>query len=428
MDRNNYYGGESASLNLETLYKTFKPEDKIPADLGRSRDYNIDLCPKFLMACGDLVKVLLHTKVTKYLEFKSIAGSYVFKDGDIHKVPCTPKEALNSKLMGMFQKRRFRTFLQYVNAFNPDDTKTHDGLNLNAVKCQDLFAHFKLDENTISFTGHAMALYIDDTYLQRPARELVEKVKLYAYSVSRYGNSPYIYPMWGLGGLPEGFSRLAAIHGGTYMLSKPIEEILYDSNGVVTGVKSEGKVARCRRLIGDPTYFLGTNKIRKVGQVARCICILSHPVPNTNSDSCQIIIPAKTQNRHSDIYISTVSFHHQVAAKGKFISVLSCPVESKNPKAELAPAFALLGAIDQQFFWVSDRYEPVSDGKTDQVYITSSYDATTHFEGATREVLEVFQRIMGKPIDLTITPDADEPTADEGALEGKATETAVANG
>jgi len=37
----------------------------------------IDLCPKFLMACGNLVKVLLHTQVTKYLEFKSVTGSFV---------------------------------------------------------------------------------------------------------------------------------------------------------------------------------------------------------------------------------------------------------------------------------------------------------------------------------------------------------------
>lgn len=39
------------------------------------------------MSCGKLVKILLHTKVTKYLEFKSVDGSYVFKDNKIQKVP-----------------------------------------------------------------------------------------------------------------------------------------------------------------------------------------------------------------------------------------------------------------------------------------------------------------------------------------------------
>ena len=57
----------------------------------------------------------------------------------------------------------------------------------------------------------------------------------------RYGNSPYIYPLYGLGELPQGFARLSAIYGGTYMLNKPVEEIVYD-NGVAVGVKSEGEV------------------------------------------------------------------------------------------------------------------------------------------------------------------------------------------
>jgi Rab GDP dissociation inhibitor len=50
-------------------------------------DWNVDLVPKFIMSCGKLVKILLHSKVTRYLEFKTIDGSYVFKDGKIQKVP-----------------------------------------------------------------------------------------------------------------------------------------------------------------------------------------------------------------------------------------------------------------------------------------------------------------------------------------------------
>ena len=52
MDKNNYYGGECASLNLEQLFEKFRPEKTPPESLGRSRDYNVDLVPKFLMANG----------------------------------------------------------------------------------------------------------------------------------------------------------------------------------------------------------------------------------------------------------------------------------------------------------------------------------------------------------------------------------------
>ena len=52
MDRNDYYGGESASLNLEQLSRQYKNGAAPPANLGSSRDYNIDLVPKFIMASG----------------------------------------------------------------------------------------------------------------------------------------------------------------------------------------------------------------------------------------------------------------------------------------------------------------------------------------------------------------------------------------
>jgi Rab GDP dissociation inhibitor len=38
------------------------------------------------MASEDLVNILVHTEVTRYLEFKQIAGSYVYRDGKIAKV------------------------------------------------------------------------------------------------------------------------------------------------------------------------------------------------------------------------------------------------------------------------------------------------------------------------------------------------------
>lgn len=59
----------------------------------------------------------------------------------------------------------------------------------------------------------------------RPALEAIKSIQLYVRSLERYGKSPYIYPMYGLGGLPEGFSRLCAIHGGTFMLQCPVEEV-----------------------------------------------------------------------------------------------------------------------------------------------------------------------------------------------------------
>lgn len=38
---------------------------------------------QFMMANGALVRVLIHTDVTKYLLFKAVDGSYVYKQGKV---------------------------------------------------------------------------------------------------------------------------------------------------------------------------------------------------------------------------------------------------------------------------------------------------------------------------------------------------------
>ena len=78
LDRNGYYGADTASLNLTNLWSMFRPGVESPKEYGHNRDWNVDLIPKFIMANGNLVKMLLHTKVTRYLEWKCVDGSYVY--------------------------------------------------------------------------------------------------------------------------------------------------------------------------------------------------------------------------------------------------------------------------------------------------------------------------------------------------------------
>lgn len=104
--------------------------------------------------------------------------------------------------------------------------------------------------------------------MDKPAIDCVEKIKLYMDSIGRYGDSPFIYPVYGLGGIPEGFSRMSAIQGGTFMLNTDIDKIVYNENGKVVGVQSGEQIAKCKLVVCDPTYALKTgnaNLVKKVG-------------------------------------------------------------------------------------------------------------------------------------------------------------------
>ncbi|KMZ63557.1 Rab-GDP dissociation inhibitor [Zostera marina] len=402
MDRNDYYGGESSSLNLVQLWKRFKGNDKPPSHLGSSRDYNVDMIPKFMMANGTLVRVLIHTDVTKYLSFKVGDGSYVYNKGKVHKVPATDMEALKSPLMGLFEKRRARKFFIYVQNYIETDPKTHEGLDLTRMTTREFIAKYGLADNTIEFIGHSLALHRDDFYLDEPALDTVKRIKLYEESLARFqGGSPYIYPLYGLGELPQAFARLSAVYGGTYMLNKPECKVEFNDNGQVCGVTSEGETAKCKKVVCDPSYL--PNKVQKVGKVARAIAIMSHPIPNTNdSQSAQVILPQKQLGRKSDMYLFCCSYSHNVAPKGKFVAFVSTEAETDDPKTELKQGIDLLGPVDEIFFDTYDRYSPTNEPSVDNCFISSSYDATTHFESTVMDVLSMYTKITGKNIDLSV--------------------------
>jgi len=411
MDCNDYYGGESASLNLDQLYEKFrgpgaKPSDAIFGANRRLGDYNIDLIPKLIMANGVLVQMLVFTQVHKYIELGQVEGSYVYHKGKLEKVPASDSEALRSNLLGLLEKRRCHKFFSFAGDFNRSDPKTHNGHDLTKMPTRKLFAEYSLSDSTVDFIGHAIALHRDDSYLDEPAVDTVEKMQLYFQSILRYGKSPYIYPMYGLGELPQAFARLSAVYGGTYMLRKPFEGIVTDESGKVIGVQSEGEVARCRFVVADPSYF--PERVQPTGQISRCICFLKK-TPVDGVGSAQIVIPAKQVNRQSDIYISYVSSSHNVVPAGKVLAIVAAVVETDDPLRELEAGISAIGGeqnILEKFHSVAVTYAPTSDGRSDGVFISTSYDATTHFESTCEDILDMYRRITGKDLDLNVDLDA----------------------
>lgn len=181
---------------------------------------------------------------------------------------------------------------------------------MNTCTMKDVYEKFGLESTTKDFIGHAMALYLTDDYItaKGEAPGCIERIRLYGNSVARYGKSPYIYPLYGLGELPQGFARLSAIYGGTYMLNTHVDEVLYDGDKAVgikatmTGVEEMKFETKAKMILADPSYF--PSKTKAVGHVLRAICILKHPLHGTNNaDSCQIIIPQSQVGRKNGEFL-----------------------------------------------------------------------------------------------------------------------------
>ena len=116
------------------------------------------------------------------------------------------------------------------------------------------------------------------------------------------------------------------------------------------------QTARTQCVIGDPSYF--PDKVKKVGQVQlrgggmTCnsymhtftlymlkllICMYTHTHTHTHTYT--------HTHTHTDIYVSCVSYAHNVSSKGFYIAMVSTTVETSEPEKERAVGLELLGPV-----------------------------------------------------------------------------------
>jgi Rab GDP dissociation inhibitor len=67
-----------------------------------------------------------------------------------------------------------------------------------------------------------------------------------------------------------------------------------------------------------------------------------------------------------------------------------------------------LGPILEIFVNETTLFEPLEDGKSSNLWVTKSYDPSSHFEIASNDILEVYEKIVGEKLDLNIEPSEDE--------------------
>lgn len=433
MDRNNFYGGDCASLRLSQLYEFYGEDPKtVPPEFGRDADWNIDLIPKFMLSAGDLFRMLRHADCLHYLEFGRVSGSYVQVSGAIHRVPATTKQALDSKLMGLLEKKRMANLLEYCMEFeDPEERRSAEKSNVLAkagktpmtATVQEYFEAYKLSESTQEFIGHCMALQLTDQYLSRPAVEYFRRIRDYCISLNRFGQSSFIYPLYGLGDIPQAFSRLAAVWGGTYMLNKTVTEVLYDDTGSVSGVRCPTEKGDSFEafyapiVVGDPSYF--PTYTRKVGKVGRACLLLAGPIPACASQadaelddagkpiqqcSAQVIIPAKQCGRPSDIYVTTQGYNHRTTPKNMCLGFVSGLIygSQQDNRLELVKGFDILNTagIKKIFYKEYDLMEPLPEAQAKNIFVSKSYDATSHFGTTVADAISLYERITGEKLDL----------------------------
>lgn len=93
-------------------------------------------------------------------------------------MPATDVEALKSTLMGLFEKRRARKFFIYVQDYEDDDPKSHEGLDLNKVTTRDVISY------AFNLLPFLLALYQSRVYARTCQIHIYCSLDLSIYSLS----------------------------------------------------------------------------------------------------------------------------------------------------------------------------------------------------------------------------------------------------
>jgi Rab GDP dissociation inhibitor len=91
---------------------------------------------------------------------------------------------------------------------------------------------------------------------------------------------------------------------------------------------------------------------------------------------------------------------HGVCKKGYYIVIISTTKEKESVEEDMKVAFELVGKILHRFDIEEVMYE--AKDYSDNIFITSSLDATSHFESSAEDVCKVYEAMTGKQLDLTL--------------------------
>lgn len=240
LDSSDRYGTSFQNYNYVDLCTRYnKPGHSALVPL--SSKFSIDYTPKLLLAGGLTQRVLIKYDLSTLVNFLLVPGCYVYKHR-LYEVPTSETKSLQTGLVSFLQKPRLVRFFYNVRKyFRNVPIKL-----LGTMREQ--YKHYGVDEHSAQVIGHAIALNLDDNYLDERPSVTFEKIRLYIESLRENGDeiSPFVYPLYGMSEVCQAFVRKASVAGAVYRLRTSVEEIRSCGEFSICMGESDGEDTRGR--------------------------------------------------------------------------------------------------------------------------------------------------------------------------------------
>ncbi len=171
--------------------------------LQNNRKFNIDLSPNVLYSRGSIIELLISSDVSKYCEFRMVNQILTRRDdGKIEKVPTSRSEVFKSQ-MSVIEKRLMMQFVQSCMKDNNFADLINDENGI-LMSFKEFIQGRKLPSSISHYLINAVSMCPNKT---DSAFKGLTEVKRFISSVNRFGDSPFLFPLYGTGELSQCFCR-----------------------------------------------------------------------------------------------------------------------------------------------------------------------------------------------------------------------------
>ncbi|XP_056140467.1 rab proteins geranylgeranyltransferase component A 1 isoform X2 [Lampris incognitus] len=249
--------------------------------LKEGRRFNIDLVSKLMYSRGSLVDLLIKSNVSRYAEFKNVTRILTYRHGKVEQVPCSRADVFASRQLTVVEKRMLMKFLT---SCLDDESSAQEHEAFAGRPYLEFLRSQKLTDNLQHFLLHSIAMVTEDT----PTEEGLASTRHFLRCLGRYGNTPFLFPLYGLGEIPQCFCRMCAVFGGIYCLRHSVNCLVVDkdSNKCKAVIDTQGQRISCSHFVVEEGYIAEGwgQRITPTRSISRAVLITDGSLLHSDSD------------------------------------------------------------------------------------------------------------------------------------------------
>ncbi|XP_013185681.2 rab proteins geranylgeranyltransferase component A 1 [Amyelois transitella] len=396
------------------------------------RKFNIDMTPKLLFSRGPLVELLISSNIARYAEFRCVTRVLTWLDDRLVPVPCSRADVFATEAVSIIEKRMLMKMLTSIVGYNEEEMN-NEFKDWNDKTFKEYLTHKGLTPNLIHYVLYAIAGGTD----AMPCLEGVKECKKFLMSLGRYGNTPFLWPMYGSGELPQCFCRLCAVFGGVYCLNRPIDKVetkTVDEGKTMVVIETKNKTVNCEHLVIGinecPKEFMSSEPAES-SDISRAVFITNGTIMSSEKEPLTLLRFPPLNEGDNAVTVLEVGPATGSCPKGLFV-VYFITKKVKDAESDLKAyaekVFDMSGGDQTQasdkpkclwslFYNVVDRSSAVASN-SGAVHACAGPDAGLDFDRAVLQAEQIFKRICPGEEFLPRAPDPEEIVFEDDVTHG----------